>query len=147
MRSPHSKNEPYQRLLELHTHTLPYPTSENHVTLVCSAVCVACASVCSLFVSRRQVSQWVADNELVVSKYAEDLEHVDSGGRKISSDPATWVCEESGKTENLWLNLSTGKNRFKPWISKMRRKGDYSHLSSRVNGYKPLQDKFIFLRV
>ncbi|CAN0269626.1 unnamed protein product, partial [Hapterophycus canaliculatus] len=55
-----------------------------------------------------QVNQWVADNELVVSKYAESLEHVDSG-RKISSDPKTWVCEDSGKTENLWLNLSTGE--------------------------------------
>eukprot|EP00752_Nemacystus_decipiens_P002407 g2270.t1 len=54
-----------------------------------------------------EVNQWVADNELVVSKYAENLEHVDSG-RKISSDPKTWVCEDSGKTENLWLNLSTG---------------------------------------
>ena len=53
------------------------------------------------------MNQWVADNELVVSKYAENLEHVDSG-RKISSDPKTWVCEDSGKTENLWLNLSTG---------------------------------------
>ncbi|CAN0312169.1 unnamed protein product, partial [Ectocarpus sp. 8 AP-2014] len=42
-----------------------------------------------------------------VSKYADTLEHVDSG-RRISSDPKTWVCEDSGKTENLWLNLSTG---------------------------------------
>ncbi|CAN0187122.1 unnamed protein product [Ectocarpus sp. 6 AP-2014] len=55
-----------------------------------------------------EVNQWVADNELIVSKYADTLEHVDSG-RRISSDPKTWVCEDSGKTENLWLNLSTGK--------------------------------------
>ncbi len=54
-----------------------------------------------------QVNQWVADNELMVSKHADKLEHVDTG-RKISSDPKTWVCEDSGKTENLWLNLSTG---------------------------------------
>lgn len=52
----------------------------------------------------------MADNELVVSKYADNLEHVDSG-RKISSDPKAWVCEDSGKTENLWLNLSTGNIR------------------------------------
>lgn len=57
------------------------------------------------------MNQWVADNELVVSKYADSLEHVDSG-RKISSDPKTWVCEDSGKTENLWLNLSTGKYKY-----------------------------------
>lgn len=49
------------------------------------------------------------DNELSVSKYADGLEHVDSG-RKISSDPKTWLCEDSGKTENLWLNLSTGED-------------------------------------
>lgn len=59
------------------------------------------------------MSQWVADNELSVSKYADGLEHVDSG-RKISSDPKTWRCEDSGKTENLWLNLSTGKSTDKP---------------------------------
>lgn len=53
------------------------------------------------------MNQWVADNELMVSKHADKLEHVDTG-RKISSDPKTWVCEDSGKTENLWLNLSTG---------------------------------------
>lgn len=59
--------------------------------------------------TRGQVSQWVDDNELSVSKYADGLEHVDSG-RKISSDPKTWLCEDSGKTENLWLNLSTGED-------------------------------------
>lgn len=53
------------------------------------------------------MDQFVVDNELVESKYAKDLPFVDSG-RKVSSDPKTWVCEESGKTENLWLNLSTG---------------------------------------
>lgn len=54
-----------------------------------------------------QVDQWMANEELILSKYAENLPYVDSG-RKISSDPKTWVCEDSGKTENLWLNLSTG---------------------------------------
>ena len=29
-------------------------------------------------------------------------------GKKISNDPATWKCEMSGDTDNLWLNLSTG---------------------------------------
>lgn len=88
--------------------------------MLCSVLCyrLRCAALCfrvmfcycgvcwvSLLV--RKVSQWVADNELAVSKYADSLDHVDSG-RKISSDPKTWVCEDSGKTENLWLNLSTG---------------------------------------
>lgn len=41
------------------------------------------------------------------SKYAKDLEQLDTG-KKISPDPSQWKCEESGMTENLWLNLSTG---------------------------------------
>lgn len=41
------------------------------------------------------------------SKYARDLPQVDNG-IKISPDPRQWRCEESGMTENLWLNLSTG---------------------------------------
>lgn len=41
------------------------------------------------------------------SKYARDLPQIDNG-IKISPDPRQWQCEESGMTENLWLNLSTG---------------------------------------
>eukprot|EP00945_MAST-04E_sp_MAST-4E-sp1_P007264 g7264.t1 len=42
-----------------------------------------------------------------VSKYAENLVQEDNG-KKISPDPKDWKCEESGMTENLWLNLSDG---------------------------------------
>lgn len=41
------------------------------------------------------------------SKYAKDLVQLNTG-KKISPDPKRWKCEESGMTENLWLNLSTG---------------------------------------
>lgn len=41
------------------------------------------------------------------SKYAKDLIQLDTR-KKISPDPRKWKCEESGMTENLWLNLSTG---------------------------------------
>lgn len=41
------------------------------------------------------------------SRFADDLPFVDNG-KKISPDPKQWKCEESGRTENLWLNLSTG---------------------------------------
>lgn len=41
------------------------------------------------------------------SKYAKDLPQL-SNGKKISPDPKKWACEESGATDNLWLNLSTG---------------------------------------
>ncbi|KAJ8902687.1 hypothetical protein NDN08_006007 [Rhodosorus marinus] len=41
------------------------------------------------------------------SKYAKNLIQLDNGIR-ISPDPSSWRCQDSGKTENLWLNLSTG---------------------------------------
>ncbi|CAN8064539.1 unnamed protein product [Agarophyton chilense] len=41
------------------------------------------------------------------SKYAKELPQLQNG-KKISPDPKQWRCEESGATENLWLNLSTG---------------------------------------
>lgn len=28
--------------------------------------------------------------------------------RPVSADPALWQCQETGATDNLWLNLSTG---------------------------------------
>ena len=42
------------------------------------------------------------------SKYAADLVQLPVGDAKISPDPSTWVCAESGMRENLWLNLSDG---------------------------------------
>ena len=51
------------------------------------------------------VAVW--EEERKVSRYAEDLPQLDTG-RKISSNPADWRCDETGVTENLWLNLSTG---------------------------------------
>lgn len=54
-----------------------------------------------------QVSAWDADNEKIVSKYAENLVQLPAT-KKIPQDPKLWKCEESGATNNLWLNLSTG---------------------------------------
>jgi len=42
------------------------------------------------------------------SKYAAALEQVPTGGKIISPDPSTWACFDSGRKDNLWLNLSTG---------------------------------------
>ena len=47
------------------------------------------------------------EDEIIVSKYAKDLVIADNGVR-ISPDPKTWKCADSGMTENLWLNLSDG---------------------------------------
>merc|ERR1719281_1228165 len=48
-----------------------------------------------------------ADMELKESKYAKDLVQLPPA-KKISPNPADWKCEESGDTQNLWLNLSDG---------------------------------------
>lgn len=55
----------------------------------------------------QQQTAWDAENEKIVSKYAENLIQLNNG-KKISNDPSTWRCEASGDTQNLWLNLSTG---------------------------------------
>jgi len=54
------------------------------------------------------VLAWEASNEIYESNYARNLIQVDNSSFRISSDPKTWKCQESGLTENLWLNLSTG---------------------------------------
>ena len=51
---------------------------------------------------------WSADSEIKVSKYASSLVQLSNEGKKISNNPATWKCEMSGDSDNLWLNLSTG---------------------------------------
>jgi hypothetical protein len=55
-----------------------------------------------VWVSARQDSE-----DRPVSKYANGLIQLDNG-IKISMDPSTWRCADSGLAENLWLNLSTG---------------------------------------
>lgn len=57
--------------------------------------------------SKMQVDSWEAGDDRFVSKYANDLVQLDND-KKISNDPSTWICEGSGDTSNLWLNLSTG---------------------------------------
>mmetsp|Transcript_23484 Transcript_23484/g.30695 ORF Transcript_23484/g.30695 Transcript_23484/m.30695 type:complete len:861 (-) Transcript_23484:288-2870(-) len=57
--------------------------------------------------AQADVNTWEAGEEVRESKYAESLIQLDNG-KRISPDPSTWKCEESGMTENLWLNLSTG---------------------------------------
>lgn len=52
------------------------------------------------------VSAW-EEEERKESKYAKDLPQLDND-IKISPDPKTWRCQDSGMTDNLWLNLSTG---------------------------------------
>eukprot|EP00039_Didymoeca_costata_P011499 m.161936 g.161936 ORF g.161936 m.161936 type:complete len:804 (+) comp15194_c0_seq3:191-2602(+) len=55
-----------------------------------------------------QASAFVDDFQPKESKYAKDLVQLPSEGKTIGSDPSGWKCMESGVTENLWLNLSTG---------------------------------------
>ncbi|GAB5032118.1 ubiquitin carboxyl-terminal [Nannochloropsis oceanica] len=58
--------------------------------------------------SQTDEAAWLADEDpRPISKYAEDLMQLENGV-KISSDPSTWKCADSGQTQNLWLNLSDG---------------------------------------
>jgi ubiquitin carboxyl-terminal hydrolase 5/13 len=52
------------------------------------------------------VSAW--EDARAVSRYAASLPQEDSTGRKVSPDPSSWRCHDTGATENLWLNLSDG---------------------------------------
>ena len=54
---------------------------------------------------QEEAASW--EEELRVSKYAETLEQ-QPAHRLIPSNPAEWRCDETGVTENLWLNLGTG---------------------------------------
>ncbi|KAK9833553.1 hypothetical protein WJX81_005633 [Elliptochloris bilobata] len=57
-----------------------------------------------------KVAVWEEDRR--VSRYAAALPQLPEGlgrwGRQVPADPAKWACDETGVTENLWLNLSTG---------------------------------------
>ncbi len=41
------------------------------------------------------------------SRYARDLVQLPAE-RRVPVDPSKWKCDDTGVTENLWLNLSTG---------------------------------------
>eukprot|EP01065_Artemidia_motanka_P021747 TRINITY_DN25_c0_g1_i1.p1 TRINITY_DN25_c0_g1~~TRINITY_DN25_c0_g1_i1.p1 ORF type:complete len:872 (+),score=253.43 TRINITY_DN25_c0_g1_i1:91-2616(+) len=55
--------------------------------------------------TRDELAAWQL--EVQPSKYAKDLVQLPDPPQ-ISTDPATWKCQESGTTTNLWLNLSDG---------------------------------------
>jgi ubiquitin carboxyl-terminal hydrolase 5/13 len=59
--------------------------------------------------TQQDVKAWQLDTDetILVSKYAADLPFVDNGVM-IDPNPATWKCQKSGDTNNLWLNLSDG---------------------------------------
>ncbi|KAL6782136.1 hypothetical protein ACKKBF_B10800 [Auxenochlorella protothecoides x Auxenochlorella symbiontica] len=92
-------------------HALVLLPAQIRVPLPCAElpelVLQAVAAVQAHDSARRQdeVAAWT--EERVVSKYAEGLEQLPAT-RSIPMDPAQWKCDESGATENLWLNLSTG---------------------------------------
>lgn len=60
---------------------------------------------------QQDVQQWQLEEDIPVSKYAENLPFMDNG-IKIDPNAAHWKCEKypdaERSTENLWLNLSDG---------------------------------------
>lgn len=90
---------------EVGTRTVvPLPCEELPmiVTSVCDAI-IAHAGVRMM----EGVQQWEDDTERKVSKFAENLIQLPPS-KRISPNPKDWVCEKSGDTQNLWLNLSDG---------------------------------------
>lgn len=59
------------------------------------------------FAQAAQLAAMWEEEDRKESKYAKDLVQLNTG-KKVSPDPKQWKCEESGMTQNLWLNLSTG---------------------------------------
>lgn len=57
--------------------------------------------------TQQDVQAWQADEEIPVSKYYADLPYCDNGV-VIDPNPASWKCQHTGATDNLWLNLSDG---------------------------------------
>jgi ubiquitin carboxyl-terminal hydrolase 5/13 len=55
----------------------------------------------------QQTSVETWEEQRKVSKYAQGLRLLPCT-RKIPMDPEAWKCDETGATENLWLNLGTG---------------------------------------
>ncbi|KAG5191063.1 hypothetical protein JKP88DRAFT_347491 [Tribonema minus] len=85
---------------------VPYPDAGDRLpTLVCQAADAVITHQGAA--EQAEVASWEAEQELPVSKYAENLP-VEDNGVRISNDPSSWKCADSGVTENLWLNLSTG---------------------------------------
>jgi len=81
---------------------VPYPNTELPIGIQMSVDAILAMDDASKVVA---VEQW--EEKRKVSKYANDLVQLDCG-YTISPDPKQWKCYDSGMTENLWLNLSTG---------------------------------------
>jgi ubiquitin carboxyl-terminal hydrolase 5/13 len=84
--------------------SLPFPNQD--LPMVISDIAQAVASHMAAG-DAEEVATSVQDEEVPVSKYAEDLPWLQNGVN-VSPDASTWACEESGMKENLWLNLGTG---------------------------------------
>ena len=83
---------------------VPLPCQElpEFVSTCCQAIVTHVGAM-----QQRKESAVAWEAETLPSKYAEELVQLPPH-KKISPDPAAWVCEESGMRENLWLNLSDG---------------------------------------
>jgi len=55
---------------------------------------------------KQELATWVASDERRESKYARTLVQLDNG---VKVGKGNWRCARCEKTENLWMNLSTGE--------------------------------------
>jgi len=95
----------YTLLLMPEKLVVPFPNQElpTVVEQACEAI-IAHSGVALKDSTAAFVEDFVAKE----SKYARTLEQLPSDGKKIPADPKLWKCDETGVTENLWLNLGTG---------------------------------------
>ncbi|KAJ8532409.1 hypothetical protein K7X08_012332 [Anisodus acutangulus] len=93
--------EVYQIVILPDNVTLPFPSVElpEKVRLAVDAISLAEGAE-----RKEQLASWTADKKLV-SKYATDLQQLDSG---VAVPPVGWKCVKCDKTDNLWLNLTDG---------------------------------------
>ena len=81
---------------------LPYPSNDLPMGVTNSIQALLTHSDANL----EEAAKW-EEPPPKESKYANDLVQ-DANAPKISPNPKDWKCEDSGMTENLWLNLSDG---------------------------------------
>jgi len=123
-------------------HALVLLPSKLHVPLPCVELPELVSQAAQAIISHTshlaedKVAAIAWEAEVLPSKYAEDLIQLPPH-KKISPDPSTWVCEESGMRENLWLNLSDGH------IGSGRRQYDGSGGSNgALNHYQETKEHF-----
>ncbi|CAH2247759.1 ubiquitin carboxyl-terminal hydrolase 13 [Pelobates cultripes] len=88
---------------------IPLPNIEELPALVT----IACDAVLNAKSPYRQLDQDSWEEELQVSKFANNLVQIDNG---VKIPPSGWKCSKCELRENLWLNLTDGSIMCGKWF-------------------------------